>query len=213
MAEVVPTILATDAADYATRIEHVKPFAKRIHVDISDGVFDPTKTVGLAQVYGIEGAELDLHLMIDDPEASFENIVSLRPSLVIIHFESLGDIRDLIRRIKALDIKVGLAIKKETKVSQVKDLLPEVDHFLDFTGYLGFNGGEFDAECLDKIAEAREINDHLEVGVDGGIDPVAARQAVEAGADVINSGSYLHNASDPAEAYKELQVASSGEVA
>jgi ribulose-phosphate 3-epimerase len=211
MAKVVPTILATNPQDYATRLDRISTFSKRVHVDISDGVFTPTTTIGLAQVHA-DGLELDLHLMVEDPQASFENIVSLHPSLVIIHFESNGDLGELIDRIKELGIKVGLAIKKGTVMGEVKDLLSKLDHLLVFTGNLGFNGGEFDAECLDKIAPARALNGDMEIGVDGGIDNEAARQSVEAGADVLNSGSFIHNSSDPEAAFMQLEAIANGEV-
>ncbi len=211
MAVVAPAINADDINDFTARVDRVKPFAKRLHIDISDGVFTPHRSPNLAQVYGIDGAQMDLHLMMQDPAAEFENIVSLHPDLVIIHFESNGA-AELIDRIKELQIKVGLAVKKETAIEQVKDLLPKVDHLLVFTGNLGFNGGEFDAECLDKIAPARAINDQLEIGVDGGVDNEAARQSVDAGADVLDSGSFIQNSNDPEAAYIQLDAIANGEV-
>ena len=211
MAKVAPTILASDAADFAARIERVKPFAKRIHVDISDGQFTPTKTVGLAQVYGLDGAELDLHLMLQDPAAQFESILALEPSLVIIHFEADGNHSEIIRRYQAVGVRAGLAILEDTKIEQVAKLLPEADHLLVFCGTLGYNHGKFNASVLDKIAEAKAINPQLEVAVDGGIDQSSARLAIDAGADVLNSGSFIQDAPDPEVAYVGLEAIAGGE--
>jgi ribulose-phosphate 3-epimerase len=75
---------------------------------------------------------------------------------------------------------------------------------LVFTGKLGFNGGEFQAENLTKVAELRQLNPSIEIGVDGGITPDSAQLAIAAGVDVLNTGSYIHNAKDPRAAYSEL---------
>jgi len=210
MASVAPTINADDPADFSTRIDRIKSFAKRVHIDVSDGVFTTHKTPGLSQVYGVDGAQLDLHLMLEHPESQFENALAIEPDLVICHFESSGDVSGLLGRFREVGVKGGLAIKKETTIEQVKDLLPQIDHLLVFTGYLGFNGGEFDAEVLDKIAAAKAINPNLEVGVDGGIDQAASRLAIAAGADVLDSGSFIQNAPDPEAAYIGLQAIAEG---
>src|SRR4051812_25099976 len=88
MASVAPTINSTTPEDYARRINNVKGFATRLHVDVGDGVFTGVKTIGLSQVYDIDGVPLDLHLMMAHPESQIENIVSIQPRLVIVHFEA-----------------------------------------------------------------------------------------------------------------------------
>jgi ribulose-phosphate 3-epimerase len=213
VAKAVPTILAETPDDFAARIDRVKPFASRIHVDFSDGQFTPVATIGLAQMYGIEGAQLDLHMMVNDPTIYYENTLALEPDLVIIHAESQCEHAKLWRAYKQLDIRVGLAILQDTKIDQVKNLLAEVDYLLVFCGTLGYNHGKFDATVLDKIQAAKAVNPSLEVAVDGGIDQASARLAVEAGADVLNSGSFIHDAPDPEAAYIGLEAIASGETA
>src|SRR6266567_3520537 len=124
MASVAPTILATSPEDYAERINKVKPFAKRLHIDVCDGVFIDAKTVGLSQVYDIDGVPFDLHLMMTHPESQVENICALRPSLVIVHYEAEADREALFRELQAAEIRVGLAINPETMIDQVRELLP-----------------------------------------------------------------------------------------
>lgn len=212
MASVVPTITTSTPADYAAAIDRLKPFAKRIHVDVADGVFVPQRLVGLSQVYDIDGVPLDLHLMVEHPESQLENIMSLQPSLVIVHFESEGDLEKLFSSLREGGIKTGLAIKPETTVEQIKPLLENVDHVLVFTGgHLGFYGGEFQTECLDKIAAIKAVNPLIEVAVDGGIDQQTAPLAVDAGADVLNVGSFIHNSADPEMAYVGLQSIAEGQ--
>jgi ribulose-phosphate 3-epimerase len=210
MASVAPTILAETPEDYAARIDRVKPFAKRLHIDVCDGVFIDTKTVGLSQVYDIDGVPFDLHLMMTHPEGQIENIVSLQPQLVIVHFEAHTDLDSLSRQLRELGIRVGLAINPETTIEQVADLLPNLDHLVVFTGRLGHNGGEFRVDCLEKIGQARAINPNLEIAVDGGVNQETGRQAIEAGANLLNCGSFIHDSPDPEIAYIALEAIAEG---
>jgi ribulose-phosphate 3-epimerase len=210
MASVAPTINATTPEDYARRIDNVKPFASRIHIDVGDGVFTDVKTVGLAQVYDIDGVPFDLHLMMTHPESQIENIIALQPQLVIVHFEAQFDRDSFFRELRSMDIRVGLAINTETTIEQAKDALPNVDHLVVFTGRLGHNGGEFRVDCLEKIAAARAINPNLEIAVDGGLNQETSRLAIEAGADLLDVGSFIHDAADPEIAYVAVEAIAQG---
>lgn len=210
MASVAPTINATTPEDYARRIDNIKPFATRMHIDVGDGVFTEVKTVGLSQVYDIDGVPFDLHLMMTHPESQIENIISLQPRLVIVHFEAPFDREAFFKTLREMDIQVGLAINVETTIEQVRDILPTINHLMVFTGRLGHNGGEFRADCLEKIAQARAINPDLEIGVDGGLNQETSRLAVEAGANVLDVGSFIHDADDPEIAYIAVQAIAEG---
>jgi ribulose-phosphate 3-epimerase len=210
MASVAPTINSTTPADYARRIENVKAFATRLHIDVGDGVFTDVKTIGLSQIYDIDGVPFDLHLMMTHPESQLENICSLGPQLVITHFEAPFDHETFWKELRDVDIKVGMAINVETTIEQVKDILPTIDHLVVFTGKLGHNGGEFRADCLEKIGQARSINPDLEIAVDGGLNQETARAAIEAGADLLDVGSFIHDAADPEIAYIAIQAIAEG---
>lgn len=215
MARVVPVVDATTPDDYAARIDRIKPFTTRLHVDISDGVFTETKTIGPSQVYGIDGAELDLHLMVDRPSANIETIISLAPSLVFCHFEASEDLASVFSQLKACDIRVGIAIKPDTTIAQIADILPNVDALLIYTGSsLGRNSSpetdEFQMGQLDKIAAARAIHADLEIAVDGHIDQSSAKLAIDSGADVLNVGSFIQNSDDPELAYEALRAIAEG---
>jgi ribulose-phosphate 3-epimerase len=210
MAQIAPTINATTPEDYARRINNVKPFAKRLHIDAGDGVFTDVKTVGLSQIYDSDGVPFDLHLMMVHPEGQFENLCALQPQLVITHFEAPFDHQAFFKELRSVDINVGLAINVETTVEQVRDLLPHIDHLVVFTGKLGHNGGEFRADCLEKIGQARAINPDLEIAVDGGLNQATARQAVEAGANLLDVGSFIHDAPDPEIAYIAVEAIAEG---
>ncbi len=205
MAEIAVTINSTTPDDYAARINRVKGFARRIHVDISDGQFSPVKSVGLAQAYGINGVALDLHLMVNHPEQQLENVLALKPALVIVHSEAEGDIKHVLEQCRQLGIKTGIAILAATTVDHILDLLPLVDHVLVFTGDLGHNGGVMDEGCLPKIS-AIKARAKVEVGVDGGVNTETGALAIAAGADVLDVGSFVHEAANPKQAYAQLEA-------
>ena len=201
---IVPTILARDLDDYASRIKRVRPFARRIHIDVTDGVFADSTTPAIDQVYGIVGIPFDLHLMFEQPQSQVAKIVKLHPRLAIIHAEADCDHLAVAAELHANGIKAGLAVLPETTIESVRELLPHFDHLLIFTGNLGENRGNFKSECLPKIAEARAINVGLEIGVDGGINLNNVASVVCAGADVLYIGGAIHHAHNPALAYDAL---------
>jgi len=212
MAEVALTVgPVTTAEEYATRLKRIEGFVRRLHLDISDGVFTPTKTIDLAQAYEVDEVPTDLHLMVSHPGRLVEMVISMGPALVICPTEATANWPELFGQWRELDIKVGLALRANTPVGKIKEILPDLDHVLVFTGdHMGFNHSHFEAGTLEKIQQIKAINPKVEVGVDGGMNPEHTKAAVAAGADVIISGGYVVDARDPKAAYAELMVAAAG---
>lgn len=204
MAVVVPTVLATTPEEYSVMAERARSLSSRVHVDICDGKFADTTTVGLAQVHVPGGTELDLHLMLQDPAAQLETALSLQPHLIIFHAESSGDLVGCMQHTRELGVKAGLALLQPTTVLSAESLLKHADHVLIFTGHLGHNAGTLQAEELAKAAELRRIKPGLEISVDGGVNSVNAALVAGFQVDVLNVGAYLQLADDPEEAFKTL---------
>ena len=87
MAEIVPTVLCENAEDYKLTIERLSPFAKRVHIDLADGEFAPTKTVELSEMWWPQDWQVDIHAMVARPSLYVDALVQMRPSLVIFHAE------------------------------------------------------------------------------------------------------------------------------
>lgn len=206
--QIVPTVLATTPQEFGAIIERLKPFAKRLHIDIADGEFAPNTTINLPQAYWPEEIRADLHLMINKPGMRTEICISLKPHLVIVHAEAsdhgYASKLEMIQQLKAVGIKTGLALLPHTAVRTVVDLLRQIDHVLVFSGRLGFYGGRMQKDVLAKIAQIRSANRGVEIAVDGGINADNIAEVVEAGADVLNVGGYIQKAEDPAKAYTKL---------
>lgn len=206
MAEIVPALLAQDPADYGHKMTKLK-FAQRVHLDIAAPPFTPNRTINLAQVHLPSGQQFELHLMLEEPLAQLETVISLNPALAIVHFEAKGNLKRFFSEIAAAGIKKGLAILPETSVSAAAELINQADHVLVFTGHLGYYGGELKWDCLGKIAEIKKLNPKAEVSVDGGVNPENAKEVVEHGADVLVSGGFIANAESPVTNYRRLAEA------
>jgi len=211
VAEVALTVGPVKTAEeYAQRLKRIEGFVRRLHVDISDGVFTPAKTIDLAQAYDVDDVPTDLHLMVSHPGQLLEMVISFGPNLVICHEEAAANWPELFGQWRELGIKVGLALRADTPVAKIHDIIDQLDHVLVFTGdHIGFNHSHFQEGTLAKIAQIKAANPKIEVGVDGGMSPEHTKQAVAAGADVINSGGYVVDAADPKAAYAEIVMAAS----
>jgi ribulose-phosphate 3-epimerase len=204
MIKVVPTITAVTPADYAREIAGLD-FALRLHVDITDGDFAPSRTVNLNQVYWDSDKIINLHLMLRRPSEWLHQIVALKPNLVILHAESEGDLLALAEHLHKFGIRVGVALLPETSVASARDLIEIADHVLIFGGHLGYQGGSADLTQLGKVAQIKKINPRAEIGWDGGANAGNVAEIAAAGIDVINVGSAISKAQSPREAYQTLK--------
>ena len=105
MAEIVPTVLCENAEDYKLTIERLSPFAKRVHLDLADGEFAPTKTVELSEMWWPQDWQVDIHAMVARPSLYVDALVQMRPSLVIFHAEVDEDLQPSIQQLKASGIQ------------------------------------------------------------------------------------------------------------
>lgn len=204
MSEIVPTILTNDGEQYKKLVTTFQPFAKRVQIDISDGTFAPSTTLPLNQLYWPKEWQVDFHMMVVRPSEHLPLILQLKPSLVIFHAEASEDLLPIFEQLKTAGIKTGVALMRSTFPGSVKRYLEVVDHVLVFAGEIGKQGGEADMLQTEKIPLIKEINANAEIGWDGGANLRNVRAIHHAGADVINVGSALTNATDPSVMYESL---------
>jgi ribulose-phosphate 3-epimerase len=204
--DICPTITAADSQDYRDQIERIATFAKRVHIDLADGVFAPTKLLDINDIWWPGGMLADLHIMYKNPLDILRSVIALRPQLIIVHAEADGKYIDLVKTVKAHGIEVGLAILPETSVEAVAPVLDETDHILIFSGNLGYQGGsEADLNLLSKVAAIRALKPTIEIGWDGGVNLTNAMQLVDGGVDVLNVGSFIQAADNPSNQYWALK--------
>lgn len=205
MKTVCPCVTAPDAHAYREQMARVAPFAKRVHIDFSDGQLAPVTLVNPIQAYWPEDVLADLHLMIKHPAEHLETIISLQPHMVILHAEAEGDLLGMMRQLRAVNIKTGIALLQSTDPESARNLIADADHVLIFSGDLGHFGGTADLTLLKKVGQIRGISANVEVGWDGGVGAENIAQLSLGGVEVFNAGGAIQQAPDPQEAYATLE--------
>lgn len=208
MAEICPTITAYNPHQYREQMERVSEFADRIHIDLMDGLFAPTRSLGYKHTWWAKEKSIgvDIHLMYENPLEVVEYLSSMRPQLIIVHAEANHlEVEQSLKFLGREKIKRGLAILPETVPHEVNNWLKMADYCLVFSGDLGHFGGRVDFSQADKIPLIKDINPNLEIGWDGGINADNAADLIVAGVDVLNVGGFIQRAERPDEAYAILQ--------
>jgi len=205
MPVICPAILANNKEQYSAQVEKIAPFAHRMQIDLTDGMFAKNKTVEPSDAWWPVGVKADIHLMYKNPLVAAQTVLRHQPNLVIIHAEAEGDFNVVARACEDHNVKIGLALLPGTPVSSIVSVLDTLDHVLIFSGDLGNYGGHANLSLLDKVKELKDRKPSLEVGWDGGANSYNISQLVFGGVDVINVGGFLQKADDPAKAYSALR--------
>ena len=212
---VAPSILAADFARLGAQVQAVLDAgARTIHVDIMDGHFVPTLSMGpqvvsaLAdQVHGA-GGYLDVHLMVERPERHIAEFAKAGADGITIHVEATPHANYALAAVRDAGCRAGLALCPSTPVAAVSELLDDIDLVLCMTVNPGWGGQTFLPGSIDKIMRLRAVvGDRPALEVDGGIDASTAGPCARAGASVFVAGTSVFGAEDPAAAYQSIEVA------
>jgi len=210
--KIAASILNADANKLEEEIKSVSASADWIHVDFMDNHFVPNLSFGLNVLDSLSKKRvrpLDAHLMIEDPDKWAPQYVEAGADSVTFHYEAAKNSSRLIKELHAMKSRVGLAIKPNTPLSDVKEFLNDIDVLLVMTVEPGFGGQSFMHDMLDKVRQARSIINteklKLWVQVDGGIGYKTIEDSARAGADFLVVGSAAFSAADPSFAMKELR--------
>jgi len=204
MAVIVPTIMVETVDAFREASERVAPFARRIHIDLSDGEFAPTFLLEESNLYWPPEWEVDVHAMVARPSEHLAKLIEMKPSLIIIHAEVTENIVVLLGRIKEAGIKAGLALLKTTVPATIEEAIKLADHVMIFSGELGKFGGTASMMQLEKVRLIKNINPSVEIGWDGGVNVENAYTLTQGGVDVLNTGGAIATAENPAETYQAL---------
>ncbi|MDO4742127.1 MAG: hypothetical protein Q4A79_02010 [Candidatus Saccharibacteria bacterium] len=201
---IVPAILTDNPADYRSQIEKINVFARRVQIDLTDGVFAPTRTLDITQIMWPKGWTVDLHLMVANPSAYMGAVVKLAPSLCILHAEAREDLRPIFQLLKSHGIRAGVALLQTTYPGDIAQYIKLADHVLIFAGQLGAQGGQADLIQVEKVSLIRNIKPEVEIGWDGGVNLFNVRMLAHSGIDVINVGSAISASDNPAGMFEQL---------
>lgn len=201
---IVPSILTDNKQDYRTQVEKINTFTRRVQIDVTDGKFASSETLDVTNIWWPKNWEADLHLMVTNPSEHLDTILKLNPSLCIMHAEASEDLTPSIQALKDAGIKVGVSLLPSTFPGLVKQYIDAADHVLIFAGQLGVQGSQADMMQMEKIPLIRNMKPEVEIGWDGGANMSNIRALAHADLDVINVGSAISRAEDPAAAFQEL---------
>lgn len=211
--KIAPSILSADFSRLGDQVKEAEAAgADLIHVDVMDGHFVPNITVGPLVVEALSRVTdlpLDVHLMIENPEAFAERFAAAGAAMISVHLETTKHLHRLVQAIKASGAKAGVAINPATPATNIAPVLMDLDFVLVMSVNPGFGGQEFIRSSLDKIALLREMvagrGGGVDIEVDGGIDPKTAPEVAAAGADVLVAGSAIFGKGDIREAIDSIK--------
>lgn len=203
-AQIAPAVLAETTDQFKQMMEKIHTLANRVHIDISDGEFAPTFTIGVSEAWWPQGWHADIHAMVARPSEYIDQLIALKCDLIIFHAEVQEDLLPLIQKIKSADMKAGIALQRATVPSMVEAYIKAVDHVMIFSGELGKYGGTASLMQLEKVRLVKAINPTVEIGWDGGVTIDNAFGLVQGGVDVLNVGGTIAKSADPGATYTAL---------
>ena len=202
--KISPSILSADFSQLGKEIKRLEDGgADMIHVDVMDGHFVPNLTIGPPVIKALRkqcSIQFDVHLMISPVHKYIEAYADAGADIITIHPEATDNLEKSILKIKEFKKKVGVSLNPESKIDLIFDLLHKIDLVLIMSVNPGFGGQKFMPEVLDKIKELKKIqtekNITFDIEIDGGINFDNCKIAIDAGANILVSGTTIFKSND-----------------
>uniref|UniRef100_UPI0040259385 ribulose-phosphate 3-epimerase n=1 Tax=Prevotella sp. TaxID=59823 RepID=UPI0040259385 len=209
-----PSLLSADFLNLQREAEMINVSeADWLHIDVMDGIFVPNISFGFPVLNAVDKVlkkPLDVHYMIEHPENYIRQTADSGAMLMTVHYEAVRHLHRTVQEIHAAGMKAGVALNPSTPVSVLEDIINDVDLVLLMSVNPGFGGQKFIENTIGKVGRLREMiaqsGSQALIEIDGGVQGETAPRLVEAGSDVLVSGSYVFKSADPIKTIHDLKV-------
>ena len=210
---IAPSMLSSDFGRLIDEIELInKSNADWFHLDVMDGVFVPNITFGspvLDIFKNYATKPLDIHVMIVNPENYIDKFSSYNPDIITIHMEAVNDISAVLKKIKNLNIKAGLAINPDTPIKHLEPYINEIDMVCLMGVFPGFSGQKFINKTNSRLRDLKNLIESKKskvlIQIDGGVDLSNVKELSRLGADILVSGSCIFKSKNPSKIIDSLK--------
>ena len=211
---IAPSVLAADFANLQRDIEMINQSeADWFHIDIMDGVFVPNISFGMPVLKAIAKhakKNIDVHLMIIDPDRYIKTFADLGSDILTVHYEACTHLHRTLQAIKAEGMQAGVALNPHTNINVLEDTINDIDLVCIMSVNPGFGGQSFIENTYNKVEQLKALitrkGASTKIEIDGGVTNKNAKQLVDAGADVLVAGSYVFGSKNPIETVKGLRA-------
>ena len=197
--QISPSILSANFSQLGNEIKRLEDGgADMIHIDVMDGHFVPNLTIGPPVIKALRNytkLPFDVHLMISPVHKYIKDYAEAGANIITIHPEATDNLQESIEHIKKFGKKVGVSLNPNTQIDIIEKLLVEINLVLIMSVHPGFSGQKFIPNVLNKIKELKKIKDeknlNFDIEVDGGINFDNSKLVIEAGANILVSGTTI----------------------
>ena len=198
-----PSLLSADFADLGNEIKKIENNqGGAVHIDVMDGSFVPEITYGepvIRSIRKLTKLPFDVHLMVDKPELHVDSFALAGADWITFHFEATSHAHRVIQMIHEKGKKAGVSLCPGTSVAALSEILPCADIILVMTVNPGWGGQKLIPSCVEKVAELKKYREehglNYKISVDGGVNNETLGSVIDAGADIVVSGSCFFNGS------------------